>query len=109
MTISMERVREALRKDDHDYLNDQILRLMDTAKAALYVETGYKENETKVPESQRANFENLSDSYIIEYVRAHLDQVDNKQTLTTIATQLEAILKSPEAASPESASKAGKK
>lgn len=95
MTISMEQVRDTLRKDDHGYINAQINRLMDTAKAALFAEIGYVDNVTVIPEGREADFDNLSDSYIIEYVRAHLDQVDNTVVRIAIATQLEAILKTP--------------
>ena len=46
-----------------------------------------------------AEFESLTDSYIIEYCRAFMDQVDNDRILTIIATQLETFIvpKPPEA------------
>lgn len=45
MKITMEQVREALRKDDFDYINVQINRLMTAAKSALLVAIGYKDRD----------------------------------------------------------------
>ena len=98
MTITTDQVREALRKDDFEYINVQIGRYIDTAKAALLVAIGYKvtlgekQLDYDIPEENRAEFDRLSDSYIIEYVRAYLDQVDNERMLTIIATQCKALL-----------------
>lgn len=91
MKITLEQVREALRKDDFDYINDQIGRLMDTAKGSLLAEIGYKAG-TAVPEDKAEEFDKVSDNYIIEYVRAFLDQVDNERTRTILAVQLEGLL-----------------
>lgn len=91
MKVTLEQVREALRKDDFDYINDQIGRLMDTAKGALLAEIGYKAG-TVVPEDKAEEFDKVSDNYIIEYVRAFLDQVDNERTRTILAVQLEGLL-----------------
>lgn len=93
MNISMAQVREALRKDDFEYNNSQIRRLMEAAKAAVYTDTGYDPHRCYIPEENGAKFEILSDSYIIEYVRAYIDQVDNDKILNTLAVQMEGLFK----------------
>lgn len=95
MKITMEQVREALRKDDFDYINVQINRLMTAAKSALLVAIGYKD-EMQVPDETAAEFDSLSDCYIVEYVRAGLDAVDNERMLTILATQCETLLRGNE-------------
>lgn len=91
MRITIAEVRDALRKDDFDYNNQQIGRLIESAKGALLAEIGFKD-ETEIPEDKAQEFESLSNNYIIEYVRAFLDQVDNERMRTILAVQLESLL-----------------
>lgn len=101
MMISVEEVREAVRKDDNPYMNSQILRLIGIAESSLFVAIGYKETEgtdcsaghLEVCKENKDDFENLAKSYIVEYVRGSLDQVDNEKTLTILAVQCESLLK----------------
>ena len=101
MQITTDEVRDALRKDDFDYINNQITRYIAAAKASLYAVLGEKAGGDYflVKPEYVAEFESLTDSYIIEYCRAFMDQVDNDRILTIIATQLEAFIvpKPPEA------------
>lgn len=90
MKITVAEVREALRKDDFEYINSQIERLINAAKSSLLVAIGYKDG-TPLPSATASEFEELSNSYIVEYVRAGLDLVDNERMLTILATQCEAL------------------
>ena len=99
MNISVEDVRNALRKDDFEYINTQIKRYIEAAKASLYTTLGEKVGGVyfMVKPEYVAEFETLTDSYIIEYCRAFIDQVDNERMLAIIATQCETfILLKPE-------------
>ena len=96
MNITKEQVRDALRKDDFDYINDQIERLMNAAKSSLLVAIGYKDG-TPIHKDTAAEFEELTNCYIVEYVRAGLDLVDNEKMLTALATQCEALIREAEA------------
>lgn len=93
MDIKLEQVRDALRKDDHDYINREIERLMIAAKASVYTSTGFDKRKHFIPPENKERFESLSNSFIIEYVRAYLDQVDNSKIQNTIAVQLEGLFK----------------
>ncbi len=93
MDIKLEEVREALRKDDHDYINREISRLMKAAMASIYTETGYDKRIHFIPAENRGRFEELSNSYIIEYVRGYMDRVDNRKILDTLSVQLEGLFK----------------
>lgn len=90
MNITVEQVRDALRKDDFDYINQQIEEKIPMAKAALLVAVNYKEGD-ELPEETADAFEKLSNNYIIEYVRAFIDGVDNEKMLSIIACQLEGL------------------
>ncbi len=81
MNITVEQVRDALRKDDFDYINQQIEEKIPMAKAALLVAVNYKEGD-ELPEETADAFEKLSNNYIIEYVRAFIDGVDNEKMLS---------------------------
>lgn len=93
MDIKLEQVRDALRKDDHEYINREIERLMHAAKASIYTATGFDKRKHFIPPENKERFESLSNSFIIEYVRAYLDQVDNHVILDGIAVQLEGLYK----------------
>lgn len=94
MNISVEDVRNALRKDDFEYMNVQIARYIEAAKASLYTALGEKVGGVSfmVKPEYAAEFETLTDSYIIEYCRAFIDQVDNERTLAILATQCETFI-----------------
>ncbi len=93
MDIKLEEVRDALRKDDHAYINREIERLMKAARAAIHTETGYDRRTHIIPPENKDRFEALSNSYIIEYVRAYIDRVDNRKILDTLSVQLEGLFK----------------
>lgn len=91
MNIKMEQVREACGKDDFEYVNAKVKRLMASAKSALLASIGFK-NGDSIPDRSAEEFEDLSNTYIVEYVRAMLDQVENEKQLTVLAVQLEGLL-----------------
>lgn len=91
MEISLEQVRDALSKDDFDYVNVKIARLMSSAKSSLLAAIGFKSGDA-LPLRGAAEFEELSNTYIVEYVRAMLDNVDNEKQLTVLSVQLEALM-----------------
>jgi hypothetical protein len=91
MKITVEQVRDALRKDDILALNQEINRLIPVAKAEFLVATNYQEG-TKIPEDVAVEFEALSNNYIIEYIRMFLDQCDNQKILNCIAASCELLL-----------------
>lgn len=98
MLITVDELRDILRKDDHDYINRQIERFADEARASLLVSIGYKDAltaEAAVPTVRagyETEFDRISDSYIAEYVRNRIDLVDNEKTLTILAVKCEALL-----------------
>lgn len=91
MNITIEQVREELAKDDLPYINARLERYMSSAKASLLPTIGYKEGD-EVPESAAAQFEELSNTYIVEYCRALLDGADNVAVRLTLQVQLQSLL-----------------
>lgn len=92
MNITVEQIRENLRKDDFEYINNQIAEHIPKAKAALLASIGYKEGDA-LPEDTAEEFEVLSNSYISEYCRAFIDGVDNERMLTIISCRLETLMR----------------
>lgn len=91
MNITLEQVRAELSKDDLSYVNTKLTRLIKSAKASLVPSIGY-DAERELPESVAAAFEELSNTYIVEYCRALLDGVDNSRVTLSLQTQLQALL-----------------
>lgn len=91
MNITLEQVREELSKDDLPYINSKLERYMRSAKASLLPTIGYREGEV-LPDSVQAEFEELSNTYIVEYCRALLDGVDNEKVRLTLQVQLQSLL-----------------
>lgn len=93
MDITVDKVREALRKDDIYGINEQIDMYLENGKASLYAVLAPKQGTYLPINPKYANeFENLSDSYLIEYCRAYIDRVDNDKILNTLISQLETYL-----------------
>ena len=91
MKITLEQVREELSKDDLDYINTKLERYISSAKASLLPTIGYKEGQA-LPEATAAEFEHLSDTYIVEYCRAMMDGVDNEKVRLVLQVQLQSLL-----------------
>jgi hypothetical protein len=91
MNITVEQVRDALRKDDILALNQEINRLIPVAKAEFLVATNFQA-DSEIPIEVANEFEALSNNYIIEYIRMFLDQCDNQKILNCIAASCELLL-----------------
>ncbi len=90
MDISLEQVREELSKDDLSYINEKLERFIKSAKASLLPTIGYKSG-VSLPSATAAEFEELSNTYIVEYCRSLIDGVDNERTRTVLLIQLQAL------------------
>lgn len=91
MKITLEQVRAELSKDDLSYVNTKLERLINSAKASLVPAIGY-DAERELPDSIAIAFEELSNTYIVEYCRALLDGIDNSRVILSLQTQLQALL-----------------
>ncbi len=91
MRITLEKVREELSKDDLPYINTKLERYISSAKASLLPTIGYKEGEA-LPAKVEVEFEELSNTYIVEYCRAMLDGADNEQVRLVLQVQLQSLL-----------------
>ena len=95
--ISITEIRDAIRKDDLPYVNNEIQRLLPIAQATFFAKTGWRiggENKTlAVASKDMPKFEALTDSFVTEFIRTQFDQIDNAVTLDIIAVQCETYIK----------------
>lgn len=91
MTITLAQVRAELSKDDLSYINTKLTRYISSAKASLEPTIDYTEGD-ELPESVAESFEELSNTYIVEYCRALLDGVDNGKVLLSLQIQMQTLL-----------------
>lgn len=93
MLIMLSQVRDELSKDDLPYINTKLERYISSAKASLAATIDYKEGDA-VPAEVADQFEELSNTYIVEYCRALLDGVDNEKVRLALQIQLQVLLQS---------------
>ena len=93
MLITLSQVRDELSKDDLPYINTKLTRYISSAKASLAATIDYKEGDP-VPAEAASQFEELSNTYIVEYCRALLDGVDNEKVRRALQIQLQVLLQS---------------
>lgn len=91
MLITLAQVRDELSKDDLPYINTKLQRYISSAKASLLPTIGFKEGEA-LPTEIATQFEELSNTYIVEYCRAMLDGADNEKVRLVLQVQLQSLL-----------------
>lgn len=92
MTITLDQVRAELSLDDYSYNNVKLTRLIASAKASLIPTVGDSATITNKPESIAQAFDELSNTYIVEYCRALLFGVDNEKLKLSLQVQMQSLL-----------------
>lgn len=92
MYISIEKLRNALSKDDHEYINSKLETLKAEAIASLEPTIGI-DGEGAKNVAKNSTLDILSDRYIVEYCRKALDDVDNDKVLLALQIQMQVVNK----------------
>lgn len=89
MTISPSKVMEMTRIDDLPHNRRLVEEYIGNAQSSLMAAIG----DTSDPVNP-VEFEQLSNQFIVEYVRKFMTGADNDKILTSLAAQCEALAKS---------------
>lgn len=92
MDMSIEKLRNALSKDDHEYINSKLETLKAEAIASLEPTIGI-DSEGAKNVAKNSTLDILSDRYIVEYCRKALDDVDNDKVLLALQIQMQVVNK----------------